>query len=391
MTLVQGAYRGTGNIESTILARDIQRQILQYDQNLTPLLVLAANMGGAPRVTVNPKFEWYEEDREVRRDTSTTTGTGTTLTVGDFTQWNAGEIWRNTRTGEGFRVTTTPTTSSVTVTRNLDASGAVACVSGDEYLKIGTAKMEGDVSLAAHSGNPTQKFNYTQIFERTYAMTATAQNTNNYTDPQDWYWRARRAMQEFKLDKEASYLWGPGAGIDSSGAHPQRYTRGVHPSITTNKTDFGGTMTEAEFFDKFDTAFRYGSDSKFALCGRQPINVISGFPRGKLETIQADQDTTYGLAVRKFRHAHGDLNILTHNLFGDSTSTYFSQVLILDMAGSGGNDSLVREVYLQNRDTNIAENVQEPDRDGRKDRIYCESGIQLGLEKSHSLWSNVNA
>jgi hypothetical protein len=61
------------------------------------------------------------------------------------------------------------------------------------------------------------------------------------------------------------------------------------------------------------------------------------------------------------------------------------------MAGDGSNGSLVRRVYLQNRDTAIKENVQENDRDGRKDLIRGECGIQLGLEKAHALWDNIES
>src|SRR5688572_6481370 len=103
MAVVSG-YRSTNTVESTILARDIQAQINEYDKNITPLVVLCEKMGGGARVTHNPKFEWYEEDREVRRDTTTTTGTGTTVAVTDGTLFNANDIWRVTRTGEGMRV-----------------------------------------------------------------------------------------------------------------------------------------------------------------------------------------------------------------------------------------------------------------------------------------------
>jgi hypothetical protein len=241
-------YRDTNTVESTILARDIRSAILEYDKNVTPLLVITSNIGVGSQETANPKVEWYDEDREVRRDTSTTTGTGTTLAVTDGTLWKPEEVWRNTRTGEGFRVVSVAT-NNVTVVRNIDAAGAVACVSGDEYLKVGVAKMEGDTEREAYGGNPTARFNYTQIFERTYAMTRTAQNTANYTAPHDWDRRARKAMSEFKMDKEMAYLFGPGPGLDVTGAHPRRYMRGLHPSITTNVTDFAGTMTESEFWD----------------------------------------------------------------------------------------------------------------------------------------------
>jgi hypothetical protein len=386
-------YRDTNTIESTILKRDIRSAILQYDQDVSPLLVLASQMNGGSVPTVNPKFEWYEEDREVRRDTSTTASTGpTTLAVTDGTRWNPEEVWVNVRTGEGFRVVSIAT-NNVTVVPNLSGAGSVATVSGDEYLKIGVSKMEGDTSVTAHAGNPTAKFNYTQIFERTASMTRTAQNTDNYTSPVDWEFRRQRMIKEFKIDKEAAYLWGVAAARDTTGTHPRTLTRGIRSTISTNVKNFSGTLTEAEFFDAFDAAFRYSNSQKvkFGLAGRTPVSVIGAFPRGKLEVIQADQNDTYGLSIMKYRHAHGTLNLMTHNLFSDSTSStgYSQEVLIVDMSSDG--QQLVRERYLQNSDVTISENVQENDRDGRKDKILCESGLETGLEKHHALWQNASA
>jgi hypothetical protein len=385
-------YRDTNTVESTILQRDIRKAILRYEPNLTPLLVITSNIGLGSQVTVNPKFEWYEEGREVRRDTSTTAGTGpTTLAVTDGTLWHKDEVWKNTRTNEGFRVSSV-STNNVTVVPNLAGAGSVATVSGDEYIKVGVSKMEGDTELPAFGANPTQKFNYTQIFERTWAMTRTAKNTANYTNPNDWDERKRRAMDEFKIDKESAYLWSPGPARDTSGTHPRTLTRGIRDSITTNVKDFGGTVTEAEFWDGFDSAFRYSNprNAKVAISGRTPISVINGFPRGKLELVQGDNDSTYGLKVMRYQHAFGTLNFVVSNLFSNSTSLYANEVLILDMDGSGG-DTLVQERYLANSEMIVDENVQENGRDGQMGKVLCESGIMLGLEKNHSLWKNMGA
>lgn len=385
-------YRDTNTIESTILQRDIREAILQYDADLSPLLVLASKLGGGSAVTHNPKFEWYEEDREVRRTTSTTASTGpTTLNVaaGTGVYFHKDEVWVNTRTGEGFRAVSV-STDAVTVVPNLSAAGSVATISGDEYLKVGVSKMEGDTELPAFGANPTQKYNYTQIFERTWAMTRTAKNTANYTAPHDWDMRKQRAMKEFKLDKEAAYLWSPGPGRDTTGTHPRTITRGIRPSIVTNVRDFGGTLTESEFFDGFDQGFRYSNSHKvkFGLCGRTPASVIGGFPRGKLEVIQADKDDTYGLKILKYEHVHGTLNLLIHNLFSDST-TYANEIIGLDMQGDG--EALVRERYLANSDMIVNESIEENGRDGQMGNVLSESGIELGKEKHHFLWKNASS
>lgn len=386
-------YRDTNTIESTILQREIRQAILEYDTDLTPLLVLSSNIGGGSKPSVNTKFEWYDEDREVRKTTSTTASTGpTTLNVaaGTGIYFHKDEVWVNTRTGEGFRAVSV-STDAVTVVPNLSAAGSVATLSGDEYMKVGVSKMEGDTELPAFGGNPTQRFNYTQISERTYAMTRTAQKTGNYTNPVDWDHRKTRAMKEWKLDQEAMYLWSPGPGRDTTGTHPRTITRGIRPSITTNVKDFGGTLTESEFFDAFDQAFRYSnsSRSKVALSARTPAGVIGSFPRGKLEVIQANQDKTYGLKILRYEHVFGTLNFLIHNLFSDST-TYSSEVLILDMEGTGG-ETLVRRRHIADSDMIVDDNIHENGRDGQMGKVLSETGIELGLEKNHALWKGASA
>ena len=401
MTVVTG-LRDTNTVESTIIKRDIRSDILLYDQNLTPLTVLTASVGAnkpglASKPTDSYKFEWYEEDRDTRRDTTTTTGTGTSLTVGDGTLWNIGDVWRNTVQGENVQVTGV-SGNTITVVRGVgDGESAIAFVSGDELIRIGSSFEEGADTPTAHSGNPTQKYNYTQIFRNSYSATRTATQTRNYTSPHDWNMRQMRAMQEHKINLESAFFWGTRDRI-TSGTHPQTWTGGVTKYVTTNVTDFGGTMTEAEFWSSFNSAFRYSNPDKvkFGFAARTPVDVIGSFPRGKLELVQADQDGTYGLNIMKFRHQHGTLNLLTHDLFGDSTSTYSKYVVILDLLGDGSGANLVRRRYLQDdiygsSDTHILENRQGNGVDGRTDEILSEVGLELGLERHHSIWKNIGA
>lgn len=400
MAIVTG-LRDTNTIESTILRRDIRSEILQYDANLTPLVVLTASIGGpagqpglGSKPTVNPKFEWYEEDRETRRTTTTTTGTGTTITIADGTLAHPDDIWRVTRTAENVKVTSIAT-NDLTVVRGVGGS-AIALVSGDELIRIGNAFQEGADTPAAWSGNPAQKFNYTEIFRKSYAATRTLTQTQNYTTPDDWLARAARAMQEHKLDLESAFWWGL-ASIDVTGTHPRRTTGGVYGFVSTNKIDMGGTMTETEFFSAYGQTFRYSNPDrvKFGFAARTPVSVIGAFPRGKLEVIQGDQNDTYGVSIMKYRHNLGTLNLVTHNLFSDYTG-YAGDIAVVDLLGDSLGRTLVRRRYLEDQmygssDTHVRENVQNPGIDGRQDEILTEAGLEMGLERHHAIWTGIQS
>jgi hypothetical protein len=371
---------------------DIRDEILKYDPDATPLTVITSRLNSA--ATVNPEFKWYEKDRPTRRTTTTTTGTGTTVAVPDLGFFQEHDIWRNTTTGENIRVVTVPGSSgagNITVVRG---ASPVAFTSGDELLRVGVAQPEGDTSKEPKSRNETPKTNYTQIFRTPYAATRTWQQSETLLRRGDWEEIASDAWLEHMLDIEATALWGV-ARETLTGDHPRRETGGAYHFITTNVVDVGGAMTEAEFFAGFESLFRYSSSGrvKFAFSGGTPLSVVNGYARGKLEVVQADDDDTYGVSISKYRGPEGTLNFVRHQLMADSTE-YAKHILVLDLMGN--DKSAPRKRYLTgggygDSDTHIRENIQEPDRDGRKDEILTEAGWEWGLEKRHGYYKNVTS
>ena len=379
--------RGTGNVESGQRRVDIREDILRLEPDAAPLTVVSARLDSKP--TVNPEFKWFEDDRRTRRATCSTTGTGTSLTMSSGTLFKEHDIWRNTQTSENIRVLSV----NGNVVEVVRGASPVSITNGDEFLLVGSSQPEGDTSKPAISSNPTLTSNYTQIFRNTYAATRTWQQSGQYTNPVDWDHQARKAMLEHQLDKEAAYLWGVKRET-TSGEHPRRETGGAYNFITTNLEDTGGATTETEFFASFPDLFRYGSKTKFGFGGRTAIGVVTAYPRAKLELIQADDDDTFGLSIMKYRTPLGTLNLVTHNLMSDSTTEYDTHIVVLDMVGDG--QKLVRERYLTgggygDSTTHVNENIQENDRDGRKDEVLAECGLEFGLEKAHGIYTNISS
>ncbi len=376
--------RNTANVTQDIRRIEMAETILELEPNSYPLTVLASRLG--TETTGNPEFFWMEDERAARFSAvNGTTGTGADVVVDDPSYFAEHAMWKNTRTGENMRVVSvTASSSTVTFVRGVGGS-AVATADEDELMHIGWAQPEGDTSRPERSTNPTKVTNYTQIIRTPFGATRTWRQSANMTRPKDWDRQANKASIEHAIDWEETFFHGK-PSENTSGANPRRTTGGAFHYIQSNFTHAGGAMTEAEFFGAFSAAFRYGNQqTKTLFASRLVVDVINGYPRGKLELVQADNDATYGINVTKFRSPHGDLNVIRHNLLeGDEYGGYG---VILDL-------SLIKRKVLSSpdegsADTHIRENIQPNDLDGRKDEVLTEQGLQFGQEKAHAIIDGV--
>lgn len=376
--------RGTGNISQSIRQIDMAKEILELEPNSYPLTVLMGMLNS--EVTVNPEFSWQENKPKARFD-AINNGAGynnsaTSVVVDDGTKFAQHDLIKVTRTGEIIRVSGV-STNTLTVVRGV-GGGAQAIVDNEELLLIGGAQPEGDTSRPARSTNPTKITNYTQIHKTSFESTRTLRQSKTMTKPTDWARSSAIAGIEHAKDWEYIF-WHGKASEDLSGSQPRRTTAGVLNLISTNVFDAGGTLTEAEFFSFFSPLFRYGNQStKTLFASRLLVDVLNGFPRGKLEVVQSDNDGTFGLNVMKYRSPHGTLNVLTHNLFEGAKYGGFGAVLDL---------SLVKKRYLSNEegssDTHIEDDIGNKDVDGMKSQYLTEAGCQCGQDPAHGQIQNV--
>lgn len=379
------ATRGTGNVQSTILRIDMAQRVLELEPSSTPFLVLSKRAD--KRSAHNPKFQWHEDELEPRFDrVNGTTGTGTSVVVDNSEYFGLDDVVLVSRTGELMRVTAITTgTDTLTVVRGVGAA-AVALVDNDELIILSSAAQEGANDQEAQSLNPAAVFNYTQIFRDPVAMTETMRHTDTETEPHDWDRQLNRKGIEHAKSIEYAGLFGK-PSEDTSGAHPRRTTGGFqHFLSTNNNTDAGGAYTEAEFFASLRPGFRYGSKTKLAMAAPLVVDVLNGFPRGKLEVQQHEGGDTYGLNVTRYRSPHGILNVVTHWLLeGDK---YANEMFIVDLSN-------IAYRYLQNRngsrDTHVRKNIQSPGADARKDEYLTECGWEFGLPRTHAKVTNITA
>lgn len=378
--------RTTSNVTQSIRKVDMVPLIKELEPSATPLTVLSTALESRP--TVNPEFSWVEDKLEPRFD-AINNGAGynssaTGLIVDNGPSFAADELVKVTRTGELFRVSSIAT-NTLTVVRGI-GGGAAAILDNDELMRVGAASMENSLSRQPRSSNPTKVTNYTQIEKHSVESSETWRGSETFTAPVDWDRQVAKKMIEHKLAWEQTLLHSKPTE-DLTGTAPLRTTGGAFYFVQTNRTDMGGTMTEQEWFGAYSGLFRYGDqNAKMAMASRLAVDVVNGFPRGKLEVIQGDNDTTYGLRIMKYRSPHGVLNIVTHNML--EGAVYGGYVLVLDL--SQIKKRPMRAYGGGTRDTHINENVQPPDQDGRRDEILTEMGLEFGLEKTHGVMSGIS-
>ena len=380
MATITGAMTTT-NVLSDQLAIDLGDRISLLEPSAQPLAVFTRRAN--KKRTVATKFSWLEDQSKPRFDTQAggATNVATTVAVTNgayFQQWDQ---VLNTRTGEQFRVDAVAG-NNLTVTRGIGSTGT-AMLNGDELYIIGTAQPENDTSKPARSDIPSKVTNNTQIFRTPFEISGSLQASSFQASPDEWPRQARLKGIEHAKDLELSFLFGRKSAT-TPGATEDRTTGGILSFITTNQTDAGGDLSEAEFNAFMLQVMRYGSDSKLAMASGVGISALNKFPASKQQT--RNDETTYGMNVTRYTSPFGSLNLVYHRML--EGTKYGGYIIVVDMEQAAyrylANDSV-------SRDTKVLPNRQPNDQDGRKDEYLSEVGLQFGLQRTHGVLTGVTS
>lgn len=372
------SVRGTGNVTAVRRVVDIASKIDVLEPDSAPLVQLSKKM--SKKVAINPEFKWMEEESLTKTD-QVNNGAGytsgaTSVVVDNGSRFRAGDVVKAVATGEQLLVTAV-STNTLTVSRGWGSTAAGTLADNAVLLIVGNANEEHATKRSIKIGDQTPKTNYTQIFRTPFGISDTAANSEFYGGGD---LKHQRMMQLIEHQKEIERaFWFGEPKEDTSGTHPKRATGGVDYFISTNATDAGGTLTEAEFEAFLRTGFRYGSKNKWLFCAPIITSAISYWAKNKLQTSQSDK--TYGIAIQEYLTPFGKLNIVNMNLFAETT-VYAGYGFLLDM------ESLAYR-YLNNRDTRLKTNIQDNSADGEEDEYISEVGIELRNEKKNAVLYNV--
>ena len=376
MTQISG-LRGTGNINQDRRVVDMAKKIALLEPNAAPLTVLMKQMSGKAKVTKNPEYKNLVDELAPKWDQvngSVANGSATTINVDNGTYFSVNDVVDVPSTGEQFLVTAI-STNALTVTRGWGTTTATSIADNAKLRIVANASAEGDSAPTAKTETTTTITNYTQIIQTPFGVTGT-QDASELYGGKDMVYLAKKYGIEHKKAIESAFLLGE-KKEDTTGAQPKRFTAGLNSLVTTNVTDAGGTLTEAEFEAFMRDAFRYGSSRKALVASPLLISAINSWAAGKLETVSSDK--TYGIDVTKYLTGHGSVNLIKHNLLEED---YAGMGFVVDMGTIGYR-------FLAGRDTHLKTNIQNNDSDSRKDEYLSEVGFYLTQEKANAKMTGI--
>lgn len=369
--------RSTNNVAAVRRVVDVRKKIDVLEPNVAPLTQLTRKM--EKRVAINPEFKWMEEEALVKSDAINngagyTTG-DTQMVVDTGTRFRAGDVVKNVRTSEQYLVSSV-STNTLTVVRAWGSTSAAAVNENDVLLIVGNANEEHAEKRSIKVQDQTPRTNYTQIFRTPFGISRTADKSEMYGGND---LKHQREMQLIEHDKEIERaFWFGEPKEDLTGTHPRRATGGVDYWLSTNATNMGGTMTEAEFEAFLRTGFRYGSRTKWLFAAPIYLSAISFWAKDNIQV--APKDKTFGIDVQQWLTPFGMVNIVLNNLFAETT-TYAGYAFLLDIEG-------LAYRYLTDSDTKLRTNIQSNSADGEEDEYLTECGLEFNNEKKSALAYN---
>lgn len=378
------------NGTTTILEREIGSSVLYLDPSAAVFTLLADKAGS--EATGNPRFEWYEKTLRSKSTTWDPTGTGLdnatteeTLSVDDANVLQVGDVVFHPADGEIFIVKSQTDSTTYEVGRGAAGTTATTTYTDlDPLYVIGSAFAEGVDVPAVDEWQETQKYNFTQIFRRSFGGSDTREATNTYFQKPRPKITAEKAV-EHAMDIERAFLFGGRSEVRADlAATPGaatgvlRTTNGFKAIATSNVLDMNGaSLSEPDLEAELEAVFAHtaSGDSRTLFASAKLISVLDMLAVDKIRTV-SDSSLTYGIAVRQWQTSHGNLNIVKHRLLADGGTDYAQGGLIVDL-------KKLKRRPLAGRDTKLKKNRQNPGVDGWVDEYMTEVGLELSNPEVH--------
>ena len=330
----------------------------------------------------SPKHEWLE-DEYASRTTAINYSTGysttaTSIVVDDGTIVVAGQVLFIPQTKEVMHVTAV-STNTLTVVRNKNATVAGHVLTdNDEVVVLGSAHLEGSVTPTANSTDKSPKYNYTQIFKRTAAVTRTTMGTKHYGGDELPY-QAKKMGAELMRDLEWSLFLSQRSEL-TTGDAPVRTMGSFQSFVITNVTAVDGVLTESAWISGLRGIFTHGKGTKIAFCSPLALDAIAGWATGKLQTFR--KDDTLGINITRYVTPHGDIHIVNQPVFTGLSTGIGGYIDVLDM-------EKIQLLHLSNGKPVMRTNVQANNVDGREDVVISETTMKLMNELHHGRFTGI--
>lgn len=262
-------------------------------------------------------------------------------------------------------------------TANQGISGETIAAS-DVLVLISSAFAEGSYSADPRSYNPTQDWNYCQIFKRSVENTGTNEEIDSYGSLNKLQIQKQMELEQFMIERERAYLMGVRAEFDApSGIRGGkiRTTAGLDYFLRNNVSTFA-SFTYNNFIDFCEAAYEYGGGEKILLVNDKLMTMIQKEVINKSNSIVtcdvSPNTKEYGFSFSRLKTHKGSMDLLVDSTMND---------LYANATGFALETELLDEAIL--RPDVWRENVQTPDYDGRKDEIIGECGFKLVSPDRH--------
>jgi hypothetical protein len=362
--------RGTGDWVANQQPESWRQQIMYlYPNGMAPLTAMLSMMGS--KKVDDPRFHWWTQEQ-----TAVSGAVTGIATIADMSIAYAGggvigdtifvrvltTIANRIRTGHQIllrdasdynvdvvgKVTgvTRGAVNSVLAVRLLeddDNSATHDLADADNFKIIGNINPEGGEMPDAIALNPTEVYNYTQIFRTPLSITRTAKMTTLRTG--DAYQKMKsEALEMHSWEMELAYLWGIRTQNIGDNGKPERTTMGVinfirqfsplncddytlnagYAGTNWNAAGGGGTWLRAYL----EQIFRYGANEKLALVGSGALLGIEALAMAEGQMNISTGQKAYGMELTEWKTPFGSIRMKTHPLFSHDATTRNLMVLL---------------------------------------------------------------
>jgi hypothetical protein len=361
--------------------RDVENVLAQLEPDEGPLTTLLSRLQQEEASDV--KLEWFEDQLLPDFDVlaADLTAGASTMTVTNYKYFRKGDLVR-INDAEIVRVSATPSTTAVAITRGFGAVAGTAALSGSRLFILSDAGQEFDTYRDGLSTIKVNKYNYTQDLATPMQWTDLEMATETFAG-KDVPQEHAKGLIEHKKKLEKALLFGQ-PYEDTSSQYRISSTGGAIYYVSTNVKDFSGGFTEAEFEDWLRICFRYGAREKVVMCSPKAIQSINAFSRGKLRTMSGQ--STYGVTMTQYENSGRKVMLVEQKLFTNASLNDLTGVagymLLLDMRN-------VKLKYLRGNGTRLHEELQNPGVKGRVDEYRSSFGYIQKLDQTHGLGTGV--
>lgn len=265
----------------------------------------------------------------------------TTFTVDAYSDIVPGDLVRNERTGEIMMIATTPSTTSVTVTRAVGSVVAAAINDNDDLFTIGNAFEEGSTRPSAVAIIADRYVNNTQIFRNSWAVTKTAAAIPQIAGA-GYVSESRQdcaALHAMAIEKA---LFFGQKFMGTKNGQPLHTMEGiiarVNAAASGNVTTLGATTNWTQLEAALDKTLQTVTDPKGGnirtmFVGGTARRVIHNIARLNATYQISTAETSWGLQLDMVRTPRGTFEMIEHPLFNayGSSSVWAKMAVVADL------------------------------------------------------------